>query len=76
MSNKPLQTIFCFSDVHNNFAMLEPTNNFGKYIVRKNVDMAIDHLLATEGPVDVVLVGGDLISDTDDTLKLLDGFVV
>ena len=63
MSETPLFTSFMFTDVHNNFAMLEPTNNFGKYIVRKNVDMAIDHLLATEGPVDVVLVGGDLISD-------------
>ncbi len=56
-------TSFMFTDVHNNFAMLEPTNNTGDYIVRKNVDMAIDHLLATTGPVDVVLVGGDLISD-------------
>lgn len=63
MSDTPLLTSFMFTDVHNNFAMLEPTNNFGKYIVRKNVDMAIDHLLSTVGPVDVVLVGGDLISD-------------
>jgi len=63
ISETPILTSFMFTDVHNNFAMLEPTNNFKKYIVRKNVDMAIDHLLETEGPVDVVLVGGDLISD-------------
>ena len=62
-NNTPILTTFMFSDVHNNFAMLEPTNNYQKYIVRKNVDPAIDHLLKTVGPVDVVLVGGDLISD-------------
>ena len=56
-------TSFMFTDVHNNFGMLEPTNNYGNYIVRKNVDRAIDHLLSTVGAVDVVLVGGDLISD-------------
>ena len=56
-------TMFCFTDVHNNFAMLEPTNNTGDYIVRKNVDKMIDHLLATEGAVDLVMVGGDLMSD-------------
>ena len=63
MNNKPIFTSFMFSDVHNNFAMLEPTNNYGDYLVRKNVDPAIDKLLSTVGPVDVVLVGGDLISD-------------
>ena len=56
-------TSFMFSDVHNNFGMLEPTNNYGDYIVRKNVDTAIDALLSSVGAVDVVLVGGDLISD-------------
>ena len=59
----PILTTFMFTDVHNNFAMLEPTNNFGKYIVRKNVDRMIDHLLETKGQVDVLMVGGDLISD-------------
>ena len=63
MSETPLLTSFMFTDVHNNFAMLEPTNNTGNYVVRKNVDLAIDSLLNTVGPVDVVLVGGDLISD-------------
>ena len=63
MSETPLLTSFMFTDVHNNFAMLEPTNNYGKYIVRGNVDLAIDTLLDTVGPVDVVLVGGDLMSD-------------
>ena len=66
MSNKnntPILTTFMFSDVHNNFAMLESTNNYGKYLVRKNVDPAIDQLLETVGPLDVVLVGGDLMSD-------------
>ncbi len=56
-------TMFTFTDVHNNFAMLEPTNSTGDYIVRKNVDKMIDHLLATEGAVDLVMVGGDLMSD-------------
>ncbi len=59
----PILTTFMFTDVHNAFAMLEPTNNTGDYVVRKNVDLAIDHLLEDCGPVDVVLVGGDLISD-------------
>ncbi len=63
ISDKPILTSFMFTDVHNNFAMLEPTNNYKKYIVRKNVDLAIDTLLDTVGPVDVVLVGGDLMSD-------------
>lgn len=63
ISETPLLTSFMFTDVHNNFAMLEPTNNQKKYIVRKNVDQAIDYLLETVGPVDVVLVGGDLMSD-------------
>ena len=56
-------SMFCFTDVHNNFAMLEPTNSTGDYIVRKNVDLMIDHMLATEGAVDLVMVGGDLMSD-------------
>lgn len=56
-------TMFCFTDVHNNFAMLEPTNSTGDYIVRKNVDWMIDEMLATEGAVDLVMVGGDLMSD-------------
>ena len=59
----PLFTAFCFTDVHNNFAMLEPTNSTGDYIVRKNVDGMIDHLLDTVGAVDLVMVGGDLMSD-------------
>ncbi len=63
INKDPILTSFMFTDVHNNFAMLEPTNNFKQYIVRKNVDSAIDQLLETEGPVDVVLVGGDLMSD-------------
>ena len=63
ISKDVILTSFMFSDVHNNFAMLEPTNRNGGYIVRKNVDTAIDTLLETVGPVDVVLVGGDLMSD-------------
>ena len=56
-------TMFTFTDVHNNFAMLEPTNSTGDYIVRKNVDAMIDLILKTEGAVDLVMVGGDLMSD-------------
>ena len=63
LNNDPVFTAFCFTDVHNNFAMLEPTNSTGDYIVRKNVDGMIDHMLATEGAVDLVMVGGDLMSD-------------
>ena len=64
MSEKPLFTAMCFSDVHNNFAMLEPNNrNYKDYVVRKNVDRIIDLILETEGPVDMVLVGGDYMSD-------------
>ena len=63
ISQTPLLTSFMFSDVHNNFAMLEPTNDTGDYVVRKNVDEMIDRLLSTVGPIDVVLVGGDLMSD-------------
>lgn len=62
-SDTPYMTMFCFTDVHNNFAMLEPTNLSGGYIVRKNVDAMIDRMLETEGAVDLVMVGGDLMSD-------------
>ena len=62
-NSDPVFTTFTFTDVHNNFAMLEPTNSTKDYIVRKNVDGMIDLLLATEGPVDMVMVGGDLMSD-------------
>lgn len=63
MSNKPLQTIFCFSDVHNNFAMLEPTNNTGDYVIRKTAVRAVDLLLKEKGQVDIVHMGGDYMSD-------------
>ena len=63
ISETPILTSFVFTDVHNNFAMLEPTNNRKQYVVRNNVDEMIDHLISTVGKVDVVQVGGDLISD-------------
>ena len=63
MNKEPIFTTFTFTDVHNNFAMLEPTNNYKDYIVRKNVKGMIDHLIETEGKVDMVMVGGDLMSD-------------
>ncbi len=54
----PMLTAFCFTDVHNCFAMLEPP-----YVFRKTATLAIDTLLATTGQVDIVLDGGDLMSD-------------
>ena len=63
IKTEPVLTSFCFTDVHNNFAMLEPTNNTGDYVVRKNVNPMIDLILETEGAVDLVMVGGDLMSD-------------
>ena len=63
VSDAPILTSMCFSDVHNNFAMLEPNNSSGDYVVRRNVDWIIDLLLETEGAVDVVMVGGDYMSD-------------
>ena len=63
VSDAPILTSMCFSDVHNNFAMLEPNNSSGDYVVRRNVDWMIDLLLETEGAVDVVMVGGDYMSD-------------
>ena len=65
VNKDPVFTTFCFTDVHNNFAMLEPTNSTGNYIVRKNVSGMIDLLLKDEnfGAVDMVMVGGDLVSD-------------
>jgi len=64
LSETPLFNAMCFSDVHNNFAMLEPNNrNYKDYVVRKNVDRIIDLILEEKGPVDVVLVGGDYMSD-------------
>ena len=54
----PILTAMCFSDVHNCFSMLEPPYHF-----RKTATRAIEHVLKTRGQVDVVLVGGDLISD-------------
>lgn len=56
-------TTACFSDSHNNFAMLEPTNNTGDYVLRKTHTNAINLILETRGQVDVVMVGGDLMSD-------------
>ena len=54
----PILTSFCFTDTHNCFSMLEPP-----YIFRKNAQEAIDYLLKTTGQVDVVLEGGDFMSD-------------
>ena len=51
-------TTACFSDSHNNFAMLEPP-----YVLRKTHTNAINLILETRGQVDVVMVGGDLMSD-------------
>ena len=59
----PLLTSFCFTDVHNNFAMLEPDNSTGDYIIRGTATLAIEQLLATEGKVDVAVIGGDYMSD-------------
>lgn len=61
--SKVILTSACFSDSHNNFAMLEPTNNTGNYVLRKTHTKAIDLILETRGQVDVVMVGGDLMSD-------------
>ena len=55
---EPKLTAFCFTDTHNCFSMLEPP-----YIFRKNAQAAIDYLLKTTGQVDVVLEGGDFMSD-------------
>ena len=63
VSDAPILTSMCFSDVHNNFAMLQQNNSSGDYVVRRNVDWMIDLLLETEGAVDVVMVGGDYMSD-------------
>ena len=63
LSETPLFNAMCFSDVHNNFAMLEPNNRTGDYVVRRNVDAMIDLLLETKGQTDVVFVGGDYMSD-------------
>ena len=58
MNTKPRQTIFCLSDVHNNFAMLEPP-----FTIRKTATRAVDYLLENIGQVDVVHMGGDYMSD-------------
>lgn len=63
VSDAPILTSMCFSDVHNNFAMLQQNNSSGDYVVRRNVDWMIDLLLETEGAVGVVMVGGDYMSD-------------
>ena len=63
ISKEPVFTTFTFTDVHNNFAMLEPTNSTKNYIIRKNAVGMIEHLLETEGAVDMVMMGGDLMSD-------------
>ena len=55
---EPKLTAFCFTDTHNCFSMLEPP-----YVLRKTVSMAVDALLKTKGQVDVVLEGGDCMSD-------------
>ena len=56
--SKVVLTTACFSDSHNNFAMLEPP-----YVLRKTHTNAINLILETRGKVDVVMVGGDLMSD-------------
>ncbi len=58
IEEKPLLTSFCMTDIHNNFAMLAPP-----YVIRGTATLAIEHMLATEGKVDVVVIGGDYMSD-------------
>ncbi|MBQ0102369.1 MAG: metallophosphoesterase [Firmicutes bacterium] len=55
---KLLLTAYGVSDVHNCFAMLDPP-----YVFRKNVTGAIKQFVKKQGPADVFLMGGDLISD-------------
>lgn len=69
IEEKPILTSFCFSDVHNNFAMLEPTNEYGDYIIRGTATLAIEQILATEGKVDVGIIGGDYMSDYPEWAK-------
>ncbi len=56
--SKPILTSFGMSDIHNNFAMLEPP-----YVFRKNAAAAVDQILSTRGQVDVLMIGGDFMSD-------------
>ena len=58
IEEKPLLTSFCLSDIHNQFSMLEPP-----YTIRGTATLAIDYILATEGKVDVAVIGGDYMSD-------------
>ncbi len=58
IEEEPILTSFCFTDVHNNFAMLAPP-----YTIRGTATLAIEQMLATEGKVDVVVIGGDYMSD-------------
>ncbi|MBQ0101642.1 MAG: metallophosphoesterase [Firmicutes bacterium] len=55
---KLLLTAYGVSDAHNCFAMLDPP-----YVFRKNVSGAIKHFVEKQGPADVFLMGGDMISD-------------
>ena len=61
--DKVLLTSACFSDAHNSMSMLQPDNSTGDYALRKTHTNAINHILDTKGKVDVVMVGGDLMSD-------------
>lgn len=63
IEEKPILTSFCMTDIHNNFAMLEPGNSTGDYVIRGTATLAIDQILATEGKVDVAVIGGDYMSD-------------
>jgi len=61
--SKVVLTSACFSDAHNLGPMLNPNNKTGNYVLRKTHTKAIDLILDTRGQVDVVMVGGDLMSD-------------
>lgn len=53
----------CFSDMHNMYTMLEPNNRTGNYVLRQTHVTAVNLLKERYGQLDVVLVGGDLMSD-------------
>ncbi len=62
VANKLLNSA-CFSDMHNTFTMLEPNNSTGDYVLRKTHVRAVELIREKYGLLDVVMVGGDLMSD-------------
>ena len=55
---KPVLTVFCFTDIHNQQAMLDYTAT-----LRKSYLIAAENAVKEFGKADLAIIGGDNVSD-------------